>query len=273
MIGIHGLSFRYPGQRLLFRELAVSFPEGCVTALAGPNGTGKSTLLKLAAGLLEPSEGTVVLEGDAIAKVAPLCRARKVAFVPQFPLLPSDWTVREVVEAGNYPYEERPPEPSPLEARLATARVALGLDACWERPAGQVSGGEAQRAALARALVQETEVLLLDEPCSHQDLRRQVNLFSLLQALSRRGKTVVVTTHDVNLPRQFGFDLLLLDREGRVHTMPTETEAQRSLLESVYQTPMACSLLADIPCWFPSAGGISTKPLHETTPCTQGDKR
>ncbi|MEJ2421802.1 MAG: ABC transporter ATP-binding protein, partial [Acidobacteriota bacterium] len=188
MITIESLSFGYPGSGPLFDALDAAFEPGCISALAGPNGTGKSTLLKLVSGLLAPWSGEIRIGGVSVRKMDRIERAKRLAYMAQSPVLPEDWTVPEVLEAGDYPHRRRPPAPSSLEARLQSARKIMALDPFWERPVGTLSGGEAQRVALARALVQDAPLLVLDEPASHLDMRHQVQLYRSLHTLARNGR-------------------------------------------------------------------------------------
>jgi iron complex transport system ATP-binding protein len=157
------------------------------------------------------------------------------------------------VELGDHPHRERPPAPRPLRERLEEARRLLGLEEVWDRSVESLSGGEAQRVVLARALVQDTPVLLLDEPAAALDLHRQVELHRVLMGLASRGRAVLLATHDVNLPRLCGCDLYLLDRGGSLRRLPEAEAEQRGLLEEVYKTSLAPCRLDGVTCWFPPA--------------------
>jgi len=264
VIRFERVAFAHPGGRRLFAGIEACFPQGRVSAVAGPNGAGKSTLLRLAAGLLRPSAGRCETAGVDPAAVDPLERAKRVAYVPQKAVPPPGWPVCDAVELGDHPHRERPPAPRPLKERLAEARRLLGLEEVWERSVDSLSGGEAQRVVLARALVQDTPVLLLDEPAASLDLHRQVELHSLLAELASRGRTVLLATHDVNVPRLCGFDLYLLDRAGSIRRLPEGEARQRSLLEEVYETTLAPCRLGGVTCWFPPPAGPPGVPTGET---------
>ena len=253
MMRMSGVRFRYPGGKDLLTgcDLAV---EPCETvALAGPNGSGKTTLLKLAAGLMRPSDGSAELDGHALWTWDRVERAKRVAYVPQSPLLPPDWLVRDLVALGDYPYQEAPPAPRPLAQRLREARQVMELEAVWDRSAGTLSGGEAQRVALARALVQDAGLLLLDEPASHLDLRHQMALYALLSGLARAGRSVLLSTHDINLSRLFGQRLVFLDGSGRLRDLPAEAGAQGRLLEEVFGVAFVAQEHGGMRWWFPDA--------------------
>lgn len=254
MMRTAGLTFKYPGGKDLLAGCDLAVGPGEAIALAGPNGSGKTTLLKLAAGLMRPSEGTAELDGHALWSWDRVERAKRVAYVPQSPLLPPDWLVRDLVALGDYPYQESPPAPRPLARRLSEARAVMELEAVWERSAGTLSGGEAQRVALARALVQDAGLLILDEPASHLDLRHQMALYALLAGLAAAGRSVLLSTHDINLSRRFGQRLVFLDGSGRLRDLPAETGAQGRLLEEIFGVAFGSQEHGGLRWWFPEAG-------------------
>jgi iron complex transport system ATP-binding protein len=182
------------------------------TALIGPNGAGKTSALRALAGLAA-YEGEVLLDGRDVRRLGRRAVARLVAFVPQKPETPAAMTVAEYVLLGRTPHisylggEGR----SDREA-AARALRRLELESFAERPLGSLSGGELQRAVLARALAQEAPVLLLDEPTTALDLGRQQLVLELVDALRGDGLTVVTTMHDLTLAGQYAERLILLDQ-------------------------------------------------------------
>ena len=195
-----GVGFAYDGRPVL-REVSLEIARGEFVGLLGPNGSGKSTLLRLLGGLLRPMGGEVRLDGQPVDEYARRELARRVALVPQAPVLPEGFTVAELVLLGRTPYLR------PLQAEgpadFAAARRALAAVDCLglaDRRLGELSGGERQRAALARALAQEPELLLLDEPTTHLDLAHQEAILATLARLNREaGLTVLAVFHDLNL--------------------------------------------------------------------------
>jgi iron complex transport system ATP-binding protein len=193
------------------RGLSLRAESGGWTALIGPNGAGKTSALRALAGLVA-HEGEVLLGGRDARTLGRRALARLVAFVPQKPETPPELTVAEYVLLGRTPHipylggEGR-------RDREAAARALqrLELDRFAERPLGSLSGGELQRAVLARALAQEAAVLLLDEPTTALDLGRQQLVLELVDALRGDGLTVVTTMHDLTLAGQYAERLVLLD--------------------------------------------------------------
>lgn len=205
------------------RGLSFRAESGGWTALIGPNGAGKTSALRALAGLAA-YEGQVLLDGRDVRRLGRRSVARLVAFVPQKPETPAALTVAEYVLLGRTPHisylgaERR----SDREAAARSLR-RLELERFANRPLGSLSGGELQRAVLARALAQEAPVLLLDEPTTALDLGRQQLVLELVDALRRDGLTVVTTMHDLTLAGQYAERLILLD-EGSVAAEGTAAE-------------------------------------------------
>ena len=183
----------------------------------GPNGAGKSTLVRLLSRLLVPAGGEVRLNGRALAQWPRSAMARVLAVVPQDPELPPAFTTWEMVLMGRTPYLGWFGQES--ERDRAVARQAMEDTGTWHlsgRFVSQLSGGEQQRVVIARALAQEPQVLLLDEPTAHLDINHQVEMLNLISHLVRlRQLAALAIFHDLNLASQFCDQLLLLDK-GRV---------------------------------------------------------
>ena len=219
-----GVTVRY-GETTIVDDVDVDVPAGGWLGLLGPNGAGKTTLLRALAGLVERSAGTVDVDGVDPRALARREVAHHVAFVDQRPVLPPGMTVGEYVLLGRTAHVpllamERPRD----RAVVAEAMDRLDVARFAERDVLTLSGGEAQRVVLARAVAQQAPVLLLDEPTSALDLGHQQQVLELVDELRReRGLTVVTTMHDLTVVGQFAFDLVLL-AEGRVvaHGPPSQ---------------------------------------------------
>jgi iron complex transport system ATP-binding protein len=221
-------------------DVSFSVGAGEIVGLVGPNSAGKTTLLRLVTRVLPPASGEIRLCGRPLGELSPVDVAREVAVVPQEVPRPFPFTVAELVLMGRHPhapgrYFESAQDRAVARAAMSAARVeelsALPLD--------ELAGGERQRALLARALAQEPQLLLLDEPTSHLDLRGQVEVVELLRAVNReRGTTIVLVTHDLALAADVA-DRLVLLAEGRVARVgPPETVLDVGLLEAVYRCPV-----------------------------------
>jgi len=190
---------------------------GSLAGLLGPNGCGKTTLLKLLAGVLRPAEGQVSLDGQPLQRLSRRAVARRIAVVPQETHPAFDYTALEMVLMGRHPHLGAFALEGPADLAIAAeALEATGTAHLAHRNYMTLSGGEKQRVVIASALAQSPDVLLLDEPTASLDLGYQLDVASLLRRLNRdRGVTMVLATHDLNLAASLCDSLVLL-REGRV---------------------------------------------------------
>jgi iron complex transport system ATP-binding protein len=205
------------GQGLVLQELSLSLPEGSFTALIGPNGGGKSTLLRTVCRMLRPSRGMVLLAGQDLRRLGQAQVARVVGFVPQSAQFELEFTVEDIVLMGRYPHLRGMQRPGRQDMALAEeAMKATEVMHLRHRRLAELSGGEAQRAMIARCLAQRPRLLLLDEPTSHLDLAYQVEILALLRKLNATdGLTILAVLHDLNLASQF-FNHFLLISGGRM---------------------------------------------------------
>jgi iron complex transport system ATP-binding protein len=205
------------GKGPVLRDLDLRLAPGSFTALIGPNGGGKSTLLRTICRLVRPSAGDILLDGRSLRSLPQAEVARLVGYVPQATPLDFGFTVEEVVLMGRYPHLRGLQRPGREDVSLAQAAMdATGVTALRHRLVGELSGGEGQRTLIARCLAQNPRLFLLDEPTAHLDLAYQVEILSLLAELNRReGLSILAVLHDLNLAAQF-FDRFVLVHEGQV---------------------------------------------------------
>jgi len=232
---LSSVSFAYRKAQV-FMGLDLEIDEGEMTAVLGPNGTGKTTLLKLAAGTLTPSAGEVQLLGRDIAHLSAVLRSRTVAVVPQETHLAFDFTVREIVMLGRAPYlgilgvETAHDAEVVREAMDRTETTTLA-----DRSFLTLSGGEKQRVTIARALAQSTRLLLLDEPTAFLDLKHLLTVHALLTELNReRGCTILLVGHDINLASRYCRRLIILHRGEVAADGPPQDVLVPSVLREVY---------------------------------------
>jgi cobalamin transport system ATP-binding protein len=219
VIELERLTVRFDGAYAV-RNVSFRVETGEWVVLIGPNGAGKTSALRAICRLL-PFEGRVLLDGFDTNRLGRREVARIAAFVPQAPETPPELTVGEYVLLGRTPhigYFASEGRADRLAAERALGRLELAPFA--ERPLGSLSGGELQRTVLARALAQESPILLLDEPTTALDLGRQQQALELIDSLRSEGLTVVSTMHDLTLAGQYADRLLLLDRGAVVAEGP-----------------------------------------------------
>lgn len=234
------LVFRYPEAAAPALDgVSLEVPAGGCTALLGPNGSGKSTLLRLLLGTLRPQSGEVAFAGRAVDAWPRRAMAREVGVVPQGEDAAFPMTVRETVAMGRYPHLGPWRREGDADRRAVDdAMRRCDVHALADRPLGQISGGERQRARVARALAQEAPALALDEPTAALDVGHEMAIFELLRDLGRAGKTILLVTHNLNLAARYADRLVLLDR-GRVAAQGGPAEVMtRATVERVYGWPV-----------------------------------
>ena len=219
MIEVKDLCAGYNGKAVL-KHLSATFPEGRVTAVLGPNGCGKTTLLKALCGIL-PAQGQIQLDGADLTGLSPRDRAKRMAYLSQNRTVP-DLTVDYLVLCGRYPHAGYRYTKADEEA-ARSAMEAVGILDLADRPLTQLSGGQRQKAYVAMALAQDTPVILLDEPTTYLDIGHQLQLLRQLQALAGAGKTVVAVLHDLPAALGHADHILLMDGgEAIVQGTPEE---------------------------------------------------
>lgn len=194
--------------------LDLELPTSGITMIVGGNGCGKSTLLRSLARLLKPRGGTVLLDGDPIARLGTKQVARMVGLLPQAPVAPDGITVAELVDRGRTPHREWFGRRGQRDDEVVADALELtGMAEFADRGVDELSGGQRQRAWVAMALAQEPDILLLDEPTTYLDLAHQVDLLELLITLAReRGTQVVVVIHELNLATRYADHLIAMSK-------------------------------------------------------------
>lgn len=221
-------------------EVSMTVESGELLGLIGPNGAGKTTLLRTIAGLIEPTTGTVRVADAAIRDLSRREISRRIAVVPQQTNPSFTFSVRDIVAMGRTPYQTRLGTADPngtvaIESALELTNIASLAD----RPITDVSGGECQRVLIARALAQDTPVLLLDEPTASLDINYQLGTFSLITELIDSGKTAIAAIHDLGLAARY-CDRLLLLSQGEVRAAGTPREVlEPERLRRVFDTAVA----------------------------------
>lgn len=239
MLEIRSLSVGY-GHRLVLKDVNLTVSSGEVVALIGPNGAGKTTLIRAVSGVLQPREGELRVAGRDLLRLSTRERASMLAVVPQAKRMPDGYTVWQTVMLGRTPYlgwlgRLGAGDREHLEKALEHTHL---LEMA-QRPVGELSGGEQQRVLLARALAQDTPILLLDEPTSQLDIQHQSGLLNLVHSQAgKKGLAVLMALHDLNLAGLYA-DRVALLVGGRIqHIGKPEDVLTSERLTEVYQTPV-----------------------------------
>ncbi len=236
---LQGVCFTYPdSSKPVFSDLSLQVPDGEFAAVIGPNGVGKSTLLRLITGFMRPQRGRVLLGETPVGQLSHQQRARRLAVVRQTRNDRFGFTVGQLVAMGRTPHKGRLGRPSSRDRqKVARALTLCNLRHLADRPITSLSGGERQRAAVAKALAQEPDILLLDEPTAHLDIHYQLEILDLVTRENRRrSTTVLVVLHDLNLASRYCSRLYLLGSTGLHHSGPPEEVLNRDNIAEVYGT-------------------------------------
>ena len=217
MIEIENLYFSYEKNKEVLRGINLTFKSGEFIGIVGPNGCGKSTLINLLCNILQPQKGTISINGQNINDIPQNVLAKLVAVVPQDSVFEFEFTAEEIVLMGRLPHLSRFQLEGPDDKNIA--KISMKQTKCWQfrnKYIKNLSGGEKQRVIVARALTQDTQFLLLDEPTSHLDLNFQYEILDLLTKLNIDKKiTLICVFHDINLASKYCKRLIIM-KDGRV---------------------------------------------------------
>lgn len=222
---------------LIVESLNINIPHGKVTTIIGPNGCGKSTVLKAVGRILKPKNGMVYLNGDDIRTLSTKEIAKKMAILPQSPSAPSGLTVSELVAYGRFPHQKGFGKLTSEDKKIIQWALSVTkLTEFENREVDTLSGGQRQRVWISMALAQQTDLILLDEPTTYLDLAHQLEVLELLYDLNRRqGCTIAMVLHDLNLAARFS-DYMIAIRSGKVikHGTPEEVMTAEVLKEAFF---------------------------------------
>jgi iron complex transport system ATP-binding protein len=238
-IELRGLSFTYNGRRVL-DEISLSIGAGERAAVLGPNGVGKTTLLKLMSGVLTPAKGSLLLDGCPLPSIPRRELACKIAVVPQEFVVPFAFTARELVELGRTPHLHFLAGIGAADRHAVDHAMELtDTIPLADRIFNELSGGERQRLMIAMALAQEPKILLLDEPTQQLDITRQAEILDLVAGLNcHQSLTVVAAIHDLNLAARYFQRLVVLYRGSVLADGPPTEVLLSDLLEKAYEGPV-----------------------------------
>lgn len=235
LLSANSLSLSYNGHAVV-QDFSLSILPGTIVGLVGPNGSGKTTILRALAGLIEPRAGTALVQGKQASRLDKRLRARKIGWVPQQESAAWPLTVSEVVRLGRAPHRGWLMPYTAADMKIVEHALARAdLLSLKHRPVNKLSGGEFQRVLIARVLAQETEALLLDEPTASLDIHHQVKVLDLIRDLvQEKGLSVVMAIHDLNLAVRYCDKLVLLNGGRQVSAGTPEEVLTPENLHTVF---------------------------------------
>ena len=237
IINCTNLGFAYNGTEIL-DGINLSTSPGRMLGILGANGAGKSTLLKILCGVLKPRKGDALFNGTSISKMDRRDIARGIAYIPQDPMFAFPFTVKEVVLMGRAPYIGRFEFERDTDIEIAEAALeTVGILHLKDRLINEISSGERQLASIARGLVQEPEVMILDEPATYLDVKHRSEIMNILKRLKEdKGISIIAATHDIFSSLSF-FDEIIVLKQGNILAQgTTESIINSELLSSAYGT-------------------------------------
>lgn len=238
-IEVENLQFGY--NEKIIDNISFKIEEGKFVSLIGPNGSGKSTIIKLLNHLYPPWQGRILIDNEDINSFSKKELARKISLVPQNTLIEYEFTVEDIVLMGRYPYKKRFERYNEEDYEIAYhALKATNTFHIKDKIITEISGGERQRVIIAKALAQETPIILLDEPTAHLDINHQMEILNLLRRLNKEKKTtIIIAIHDINLASRFSDEIIILSMGKIIDNGIPENVITKENMEKVYSVKVA----------------------------------
>ena len=239
LLQVKDLGFSYDGSRQIFKDISFEVKAGEIVCLLGPNGIGKTTLLTCMAKLRSPNQGRILLNGDDLTSLSTRDVARVIGYVPQN-LLPSfDFTVLEYVVTGNAPWLGTFEKPKAEHYnRAEQALLQMKIEHLRDKPYTRISAGELQQVSIARAIAQQSRLILMDEPTAHLDHGNQIKVLRIIKKLASEGYGVVLTTHNPDQVLLLEAKVAVIDRQANFHFGEWEQILTEKLLSDLYGVEM-----------------------------------
>ncbi|MCY9660932.1 ABC transporter ATP-binding protein [Paenibacillus chondroitinus] len=233
------------GDNSIYEDLDIAIPKGKITVFIGSNGCGKSTLLRSLARLLKPTNGSILLDGQAIAKLPTKEIAKRLSILPQGPVAPEGLTVLQLVKQGRYPYQTWLQQWSAEDEEMVTkALKATNMQQYADRTVDSLSGGQRQRAWIAMTLAQGTDTILLDEPTTYLDMSHQVEVLDLLFELNvEQQRSIVMVLHDINLACRYAHHIVAIHNKKIAIQGKPEDIITEDTIRTVFN--MDCQIIED----------------------------
>ena len=235
-IEVNGLQYSYNSKPVL-QDVSLQLEAGNILGIVGPNGSGKSTLIKCLDCILKPQKGSILIDGEEINGMKMNELAKKMGYVPQGESSKFPVTVFDAILMGRKPYLNWKPSPKDLK-RVSDIISLLHLEDISMREIGATSGGERQKVIIARALAQEPDIILFDEPTSSLDLRHQLEVLNIIKEQAQSGITSIVAIHDLNMASRY-CDKFIMLKEGVIYAAGGPEILHTENIEPVYRVKVS----------------------------------
>jgi len=237
MLKIQDVTLGYKTKEDVIKSVDLNICEGELAVIIGPNGSGKSTLLKSIAGNLKPRKGQILIKDKSLSSYSAKALAQRIAFLPQFPTVPNDYTVRELISYGRFPHLKWTGKMQSTDWDIIDWAMELThLTTYANRPMAALSGGERQRAWVALALAQQPQILILDEPTTYLDISFQFEVLELIKSLNKKlNITTLIVLHDLNQAARFADRIIVLENGSVVLEGKPDKIIRNGKLESIFQ--------------------------------------
>jgi iron complex transport system ATP-binding protein len=247
LVDIKNITCAYQ-HHIALADVSLTAAAGEIIVCIGPNGAGKSTLIRAIAGTVPLRDGQIMLAGADVATMPAAQRAQHIAVVPQTVVMPAGFTVREVVAMARYAFHPWYQRHTGHDDQIINyAMSQAGVEHFATTPANQLSGGEQQRVAFARAIAQQPKVLLLDETTAHLDLHHQHAIIRCIKELAQCGVLIIAAMHDINLAASFASRICVLQQGHLLADGVPATVLNQAFLEQIYHTPLKVVPQSDHP--------------------------
>ncbi|ABS60938.1 MULTISPECIES: ABC transporter ATP-binding protein [Fervidobacterium] len=233
VISLENISFSY-GENFELKDISLYVEEGTFFGIIGPNGSGKTTLLSLIMKFLKPASGKIMINGNDIKHMSHKKIAQNIAYIAQDFNPSYDYTVEEIVEMGGIAHSKNFFDTEVDESKLINALNTVNLVEYRKRPFSTLSGGQQRRVLIARAIYQNTPIIIADELINHLDIGQSVKVMDYLKSLTKMGKTVLGTFHDITIAAKY-CDIIALMKDGEITKVGTPKEIiNKDILEKIY---------------------------------------